>query len=88
MATVFKGFNGFLTGIGVVLAAPIVSPVLGKVARPLAKAAIKTYLSAAESFESAAEEARKEWSALVAEAKAERSKASACAPEATPFPPV
>ena len=83
MRMVFKGGSGFLAGIGVALAAPIVSPVVGKVARPLAKAAIKGYLSAVECAKSTSAEVKKEWSNLVAEAKAERSAARPCAPEAS-----
>lgn len=75
-------------GIGVALAAPIVSPVLGAVARPLAKAAIKGYLSVVECAKSTAAEVKKEWSGLVAEARAERSKAQPCAPDSTSVAPM
>ncbi len=84
MGIVFKGARGFLAGIGVALAAPIVSPVLGAVGRPVAKAAIKSYLSAVDCVKSAAAEVKREWDGLVAEAKAERAAAAAHPPAPCP----
>ncbi len=76
MRSVMRGPVNVLVGIGVAVAVPIVIPAVAKVARPLAKKAIRGYLGLVESVEAAAAKARGEWTRLVAEAKAERSRPS------------
>jgi hypothetical protein len=73
---VLRGPVNVLVGIGVTLAAPIVFPAVAKVARPIAKKAIKKYLGLVESAKAATTKARDEWNHLVAEAKAERNRPS------------
>jgi hypothetical protein len=68
-----------LVGVGVVLALPVVLPVVGGALRPVAKAAIKGYLSLADSLTEYAASAAEELSDLVAEARAEHATALAAA---------
>jgi hypothetical protein len=67
-----------LVGVGLVLAAPIVLPVLGGVFRPVAKSAIKGYLAVQDTVTEWAAETSEGLSDLVAEARAEQ----AAGPEA------
>ncbi len=70
---VFKvGGPAVLVGVGAVLAAPLLVPAVGSVARPLAKGAVKGYLALAESAKELLAEAGEQWSDLVAEVKAEQ----------------
>jgi hypothetical protein len=77
-----------LAGIGIVVAAPIVTPVLGKVVRPAAKGLIKSYLTAAECTRSKLADAKKEWTKLVDEAKAEQAASREAVPGAAAVNPV
>lgn len=61
-------------GAGVVLLAPIVIPVIGSVAKPIAKAVIKGVLVTYEGTKVAIAEAKESLEDLTAEAKAEISK--------------
>lgn len=71
------GMPAVLVGVGAVLAAPLVLPAVGSVARPVAKGAIKGYLALADGAKEWFAEASEQWSDLVAEAKAEHSAAPA-----------
>jgi hypothetical protein len=51
--------SGFLVGIGVVILAPIVLPVVARAARPLAKAALHGYFALVEELKSLAADAEK-----------------------------
>lgn len=63
--------RGALIGLGVALAAPVVLSVLGGVARPLARATIKTGIIAYEKSREAMAEVGEVLDDLVAEARAE-----------------
>ena len=65
------GLPAALVGVGAVLVAPLVLPVVGSVARPVAKGAIKGYLALVDGTKEWFAEASEQWSDLVAEAKAE-----------------
>ena len=69
------GMPAVLVGVGAVLAAPLVLPAVGSVARPVAKGAIKGYLALADGAKEWFAEVNEQWSDLVAEAKAEHSAA-------------
>jgi Protein of unknown function (DUF5132) len=64
-----------LVGAGVVLALPVVLPVVGSALRPMAKAAIKGYMALADSVAEGAATLAEEFSDLVAEVRAERATA-------------
>lgn len=70
------GAPAILVGVGAVLVAPLVLPAVGSVARPLAKGAVKGYLTLADSAKEMFAEAGEQWSDLVAEARAEHSQAA------------
>jgi hypothetical protein len=61
-----------LVGAGMVLALPVVLPVVGGALRPVAKAAIKGYLALADSVAEGAAALAEEFGDLVAEVRAER----------------
>ena len=72
----FKDFmedvpGGWVVGIGAIVLAPIVAPVLVKAGKPLAKAAIKRGLQLYEQSKGAIAEAGEVFEDLVAEAQAE-----------------
>ena len=69
------GAPAVLVGVGAVLAAPLVLPVIGSVARPIAKGAVKGYLALADNAKEFFSEASEQWSDLVAEARAEQAAA-------------
>jgi hypothetical protein len=85
MRHALKGPGGFLLGLGIAAAVPIVLPIVSAVARPLAKAAIKNYLGMKESVESAVKETRERWNRLVSEARAERASGQPPAPPSAPM---
>ena len=74
-----------LVAVGVVVALPLLLPVVGTALRPVAKAAIKGYLALSDSVSEYAAGAAEEISDLVAEAKAEHAAALAAA-AAAPVP--
>ncbi len=74
------GGPAVLVGVGAVLAAPLVLPAVGSVARPIAKGAVKGYLALADGAKEFLAEAGEQWSDLVAEVRAEQS-TSTTAPE-------
>lgn len=68
----FKGpFPGILVGVAATLAAPVVLAALAASSRPILKAAIKSYLSVADRFKEVVDDAREQFSDLVAEAREE-----------------
>ncbi len=67
------GGPAVLVGVGAVLAAPLLVPAVGSVARPIAKGAVKGYLALAEGAKELLAEAGEQWSDLVAEVRAEQS---------------
>lgn len=76
MASKFKDFledvpGGWIVGIGAIVAAPIVAPVLAKAGKPLAKAVIKGGLRLYEQSKGAIAEVGEVFEDLVAEAQAE-----------------
>ena len=76
MASKFKDFiedvpGSWIMGIGAIVLAPIVAPVLAKAGKPLAKAAIKQGLRLYEQSKGAIAEAGEVFEDLVAEAQAE-----------------
>lgn len=64
--------TGVLVGVGVALVTPIVLPAVAAVARPLAKGAIRGYLSISDKMKELTAEAGEQWSDLVAEARSEQ----------------
>jgi hypothetical protein len=64
--------KGILIGAGIALATPIILPVVGAIARPLAKGMIRAYFSLADSVRETVAEAGERIGDLVEEAKAER----------------
>ena len=62
------GLGGWAVALGVVVAAPVVL----RVARPVAKSALKGYFALADSVKTATERTREELRDVVEEAKAER----------------
>ena len=71
----FKG-PGLLVGLGVVIAAPLVIPAVGRAARPLAKVVIRGYLAAAGLVSELASEAHEHAKDLIAEVEGEREAAT------------
>ena len=70
---VVKGWGpSVLIGVGLALAAPIILPAIGAVARPLAKELIKGYLMFADKVKEMAAEAGEQLSDVIAEVQAER----------------
>ena len=63
--------TGLLVGLGVAIAAPILLPVVGAVARPVAREAIRGMMLLGDRTKELAAEAREQWGDLVAEAQAE-----------------
>jgi hypothetical protein len=61
-----------LLGVGVVIAIPVVLPLVGAALRPVAKAAIKGYLAFSDAASEYVAGVAEELSDLVAEVKAER----------------
>ncbi len=72
-----------LIGAGVLVAAPILFPVLAGGLRPVAKRAVRAYLAASEKAREIGAEAREQWSDLVAEAQADAAQSAEAAGEAT-----
>jgi len=69
---VFKGsIPGILVGVAATLAAPVVLAVVAAAGRPILKAAIRTYLDVSERTREIVDEAREQWSDVVAEARSE-----------------
>ena len=62
-----------LVGLGVVVAAPLLLPVVGLVVRPVAKGLIKTSLMVGDAVQGMVTEGSEQLSELVAEARAEHS---------------
>lgn len=76
MASKFKEFiedvpGGWVVGIGAIVLAPIVAPIVVKAGKPLAKAAIKRGLRLYKQSKGAIAEAGEVFEDLVAEAQAE-----------------
>src|SRR5262245_46898697 len=68
----FKGsVPGILVGVAATLAAPVVLAVVAAAGRPILKAAIRTYLDVSERTKEIVDDAREQWSDVVAEARAE-----------------
>ena len=65
------GAPGIIAGIGAVLLAPIVIPVVAGIGKPLAKSIIKGTIVAYEKSRGAFAELGETWEDMVAEAKAE-----------------
>jgi hypothetical protein len=65
------GTPGVIAGIGAVLLAPVILPVVAGVGKPLAKSLIKGGLVAYEKSKGAVAELGETWEDIVAEAKAE-----------------
>lgn len=65
------GAPGIIVGIGAVLLAPVVIPVVAGIGKPLAKSIIKSGLVAYEKSKGALAELGETWEDVVAEAKAE-----------------
>jgi galactitol-specific phosphotransferase system IIC component len=63
--------TGLLVGLGAMVLAPVVLPVLGAVAKPVAKAAIKGGLILAEKVKVTVAEVKETMEDITAEAKAE-----------------
>lgn len=82
----FKG-PGLLIGLGVVIAAPLVIPAVGRAARPLAKVAVRGYLAAAGFVSELASEAHEHVKDLVAEVESEREAAAKAEEPAEPAEP-
>ena len=76
MASLDDLFSGWgttvLIGVGVALAAPVLLPVVGAVARPVAKGLIKGSLYLVDSLQEVVAESGEQLSDLIAEVKAER----------------
>jgi hypothetical protein len=73
----FKGdLSGLAIGVGFAVLAPVVLPVLGSVARPLLKTAVKGFLVLSDSARSLVAEVSEEVGDIVAEARAEHEGAS------------
>ena len=60
-----------LVGLGVVVGAPLLLPVVGLVVRPVAKGLIKTSLAVGDALQGMVTEGSEQFSELVAEARAE-----------------
>ena len=76
MVSKFKDFiedvpSGWVVGIGAIMLAPVVAPVLAKAGKPLVKTAIKRGLRLYEQSKGAIAEAGEVFEDLVAEAQAE-----------------
>jgi hypothetical protein len=65
------GAPGLIAGIGAVILAPVLLPLVAGVGKPLVKAAIKGGISAYERTKGALAEAGETWEDIVAEARAE-----------------
>jgi Protein of unknown function (DUF5132) len=65
------GTPGIVTGIGAILLAPLLIPVVAKVGKPIAKAAIKGGIIAYEKSKGAFAEAGEVFGDIIAEAKSE-----------------
>ncbi len=75
---VLKGdVSGLAIGVGFALLAPVVLPVLGSVARPILKTAVKGFLVLSDSARSLVAEVGEEVGDIVAEARAEHDGGSA-----------
>ncbi|HKA55772.1 MAG TPA: hypothetical protein VKJ47_19140 [Candidatus Binatia bacterium] len=61
-------------GVGVVLAAPIVLPVVGTILRPVAKGLVKGYFFLADTVQDGAVQTREEVGELMSEAQSERAR--------------
>jgi hypothetical protein len=69
---VLSGWSStLLIGVGVALAAPILSPAAGAIVRPVAKGLIKGGLFVADSLKELVSEGQEQLSDLVAEARSE-----------------
>ncbi|MEM5435972.1 DUF5132 domain-containing protein [Paraburkholderia diazotrophica] len=70
---IFKGsvLAGLAVGVGAIVLAPVVLPVVAAVSRPIAKSAMKTGVILFEKGREAAAEMREVFEDLVAEARAE-----------------
>jgi hypothetical protein len=65
------GLPGLIIGVGAIVLAPVVAPVLAKAGKPLAKAVIKTGIVAYETSKNVLTEAQQAFEDIIAESKAE-----------------
>ena len=72
MALIGGKGSGLLVGLGVVVAAPILVPLVAKASRPLAKLAVRGYLGGTNYVGESAAHAHEQMKDLVAEVEAER----------------
>src|SRR5713101_9171 len=66
-----EGLGWVGAGLGAILIAPVLAPAATKGLRPLAKGAVKGYLTLSDKVREWAAESGEQWQDLVAEAKAE-----------------
>jgi hypothetical protein len=64
--------TGTVGGVGAVLAAPLVLPVVGSILRPVAKGLVKSYFFLADAIQDGAVQTREELGELTTEAQIER----------------
>jgi len=76
MALISGKGSGLLVGLGVVIAAPILLPVLARAARPLAKLAVRGVMTVSDYVSETAAHAHEQMKDLVAEVEAERKQAA------------